>query len=304
MALTFEHLVLRPEEVDFVIYHHPCFDGIGSALAFDQVSKLTGNKVEFFPTNYGRAPPDVTGKNVAIVDFSYDTDTTNKMISKANKLIILDHHQTAEAKLKSIPDQNKVFRMDYSGAYLSWKYCFPDQEVPQLIEYIQDYDLWRKQMVNGPAIISYLSTVKIELDNYRPLLDPQVLSEKIAEGAVIEAHNNLYIKMAVDRSYVRFALIKDKYYMIALCNSALLKSEIGNALIKHYPMADFSAVYHHNKYGCNISLRSEDGRTDVTEIASQFGGGGHRNASGMTFNDINFGRTIDLDRSFRCLEQV
>lgn len=53
---------------DVCIYHGGCDDGFGAAYA---VWKRWGDDVEYVEGRYGAAPPDVSGKNVIIVDFSY-----------------------------------------------------------------------------------------------------------------------------------------------------------------------------------------------------------------------------------------
>lgn len=48
-----------------------------------------------FPYLAGNEPPDVTGKNVLVVDYSYSLPATKKMIQQAKKLVILDHHKSS-----------------------------------------------------------------------------------------------------------------------------------------------------------------------------------------------------------------
>lgn len=50
----------------------------------------------------GNEPPDVTGKNVLIVDFAYSLPATRRMMQQAKKLIILDHHQTSALRFASL----------------------------------------------------------------------------------------------------------------------------------------------------------------------------------------------------------
>jgi hypothetical protein len=55
------------------IYHGNCADGFGSAWVVRRWAKEEGvlDDFEFFPATYQKAPPDVEGKNVVMVDFSY-----------------------------------------------------------------------------------------------------------------------------------------------------------------------------------------------------------------------------------------
>lgn len=50
------------------IYHGNCADGFTSAWI---VRKALGGKVDFHPGVYQEPPPDVAGRDVFIVDFSY-----------------------------------------------------------------------------------------------------------------------------------------------------------------------------------------------------------------------------------------
>ena len=72
------------------IYHGNCADGFGAAWV---VRKALGD-IEFVGAKYQEAPPDVTGKDVVMVDFSYKRPVLLEMAEKANSILILDHHNT------------------------------------------------------------------------------------------------------------------------------------------------------------------------------------------------------------------
>ena len=108
-----------PQNIDLVIYHAQCSDGFGAAWA---AWKLLGNKAEYYAATHGDEPPDVKGKNVAILDFSYDNQTIKDMIVEAESLIVIDHHKSAMIDLHDIP--NTHFDMSHSGARLAWDF-FP-----------------------------------------------------------------------------------------------------------------------------------------------------------------------------------
>ena len=52
------------------IYHGNCADGFGAAWV---VRQALGADVEFVPGVYGQDSPNVTVKDVVLVDFSYST---------------------------------------------------------------------------------------------------------------------------------------------------------------------------------------------------------------------------------------
>jgi len=128
---------LPPTLVEVVIYHHPCMDGMGAAFAAEYgcYQELT-----YWKASYGGDPPWdlITDKYVLLVDFSYKRDVLLEMKQKAKRLIILDHHKSAEVDLEGI--EGAFFDMNQSGATMAWRY-FHDTPIPLFLRYIQDHDL-------------------------------------------------------------------------------------------------------------------------------------------------------------------
>lgn len=136
-----------PSDVDTVIYHARCMDGFTAAWA---AWRVLGNRAEYIAASYGDAPPDVTGKNVAVVDFSYPLDVLDAMCGVASSLVVLDHHKTAEEALRDHP--NAYFDGNHSGAYLACRWFNPACNIPRLVLYVEDRDLWRWKMEDSEAI--------------------------------------------------------------------------------------------------------------------------------------------------------
>jgi hypothetical protein len=216
------------------------------------------------------------------------------MIKQSKSLLIIDHHKSAKENLELVPDINKIFDMKHSGAYLTWNYFYPESEIPLLIRYIEDHDIWLHKMPNSSAVTSYIRTLPFEFKNYEELLDDYHLQTIIIPKAIIlQEHDKYYINQALSNSAtIQFIELGGMYYFIAMLNSTILASEIGHELLNKYKYVNFSVVYSfvNNKY--HMSLRSNDNRTDVSMIAKQLGGGGHRNASGISTNTSSFPANI------------
>lgn len=293
--MDFSKLIIKPEEVDLVIYHGRCSDGFTSALAaYVYFSKsdgynVNGKKVEYYAASFNQAPPDVTGLNVIICDFSYKYDILLEMLKKANKLAIIDHHISAQLDLKNIPESNKVFDMCHSGAYLTWKYFYPDQDVPLFVKYVEDNDIWLKKMPNTEEMTCYTYSLPFEFEEYAKMLDETYIREvAIPVGTGMKRQNDIYIQDAIRTMTPRLVKINDNYYLVAYVNSSVCKSEIGNQVLTRFPFCDFSAIYSISDDHTSFSLRSHDDKANVSEIAVQFGGGGHRNAAGLTVNNSQY----------------
>jgi oligoribonuclease NrnB/cAMP/cGMP phosphodiesterase (DHH superfamily) len=308
----FSLLALNPSEVDLVIYHGRCSDGFTSALAAYTYFKSNGGfnkngvKVEYFPASFSAPPPDVSGKNVLICDFSYKFAQMTEMISSAKSLVILDHHKSAERELEKIPNANKVFRMDHSGAYITWKYFYPEEDVPLLVKYVEDNDIWLKAMPNTREVTSYIFTLPFEFEEYEKLLDPKQLEAIIPVAEGMNKQNLHYTEKALSFNTLKFVQVDKEYYFVVHLNSSVLKSEIGNQVLGKYPNSDFSAIYSVNGNATFFSLRSENDRADVSVIAGKYGGGGHRNASGLSvYNTIEFpGKLIDENTMYNLLDNI
>ena len=133
--------MIEPSLVNCVIYHKNCSDGFGAAYS---AWKLLGNKAEYYACTHGDTPPDVTGKKVAVLDFSFNNATTKEMIEKAESLVVIDHHKSAMVELHDV--SNCIFDMNKSGAAMAWEFFHPAKEIPKFIQYIQDRDLWKWEM--------------------------------------------------------------------------------------------------------------------------------------------------------------
>jgi oligoribonuclease NrnB/cAMP/cGMP phosphodiesterase (DHH superfamily) len=278
---------LQPKEVDYVIYHHPCTDGFGSAfIAWKYLStNFPQRQVIYYPAAVGSNPPnDLTGRNVLICDFSYRYPVLMEMLGKVKKLLILDHHKSSQKELANVPNEYKVFDMGHSGVGLTWKYFFPKEPVPRLVEYIQDRDLWTNQLPHIHEFAAWFYLQPFDFAIFNKYLDPNLLEHMMTtRGTAYLELNEFYIRQAVEAVAIRFTKINGFFYVVGYVNSTLLKSEIGNRIVTTFPQVDFAAVYTVDDQAgtTRFSLRSTDQQADVSIISTSLGGGGHRNASGV-----------------------
>ncbi len=164
------------------IYHGNCADGFGSAWV---VRKALGN-IEFYPGVYQNPPPDVTNKEVILVDFSYKRPVIIEMAEQARRILILDHHQSAEIDLVDLPNNVTVkFDMNHSGSILTWNHFFPNEKPPQLLMHIEDRDLWKFELKNTRPIQANLFSYPYDFDIWDALMELPV-DIFVREGEAIE----------------------------------------------------------------------------------------------------------------------
>jgi len=264
--------MIEPTSVNFVIYHAECSDGFGAAYA---AWKCLGKKAEYHAAKHGSTPPCVSGKTVAILDFSYDNLTIKDMIEESDGLIVIDHHKSAMVELHDI--SNTHFDMNKSGAMLAWEFFHPGKEAPKFIQYIQDRDLWRWDLPYSREFAASFDMVPFEFEEFVKFEDDSVFDDAVKRGSYILAYSKTVIKKVCEKAKPRKYQGKD----VLVVNSSHWMSEIGARLS---PDCDFAVIwyYDHDKRNIKVSLRSFHDRIDVSEIAKEFHGGGHKKAAGFT----------------------
>lgn len=254
------------------IYHGNCADGFTSAWV---VRKALGEDVQFHAGVYQDAPPDVEGKDVLLVDFSYKRIVLEQVREKAASVVVLDHHKTAEADLKDLPGVQTVFDMNRSGARITWDYFFPNQAPPQLLLHVEDRDLWRFALRKTREIQASVFAYPYEFNVWDFLMSAD-MEQLAVEGEAIERKHFKDIRELVT---VVTRPMKIGGHIVPIANLPYtLTSDAGHLLAKGNP---FAGCYWDTPTGRVFSLRSTDEGMDVSEVAKQYGGGGHRNASGF-----------------------
>lgn len=294
------------QRITMCIYHGNCADGFGAAWV---VRKALGESVEFVPGVYGEEPPDVEGKDVILVDFSYKLDVLVQLSFRANSIIVLDHHKSAAEDLDKFPpfhagvridgrhadgsialgwesahtlmySQNSpriacCFDMNRSGAMLAWDHFFPGQEPPKLLRHIEDRDLWLFKLDGTREIQANLFSYPYDFKVWDKLMAADVETLR-SDGAAIERKHHKDIAELV--AVMKRRLIIGGHDVPAASLPYTLTSDAAHLMSQGEP---FAACYWDTPEGRVFSLRSNDDGLDVSEIAKQYGGGGHRNASGF-----------------------
>ena len=258
-----------------VLYHDGCDDGFGAAYA---IWLKHGYQAEYIPAQHGQAFPDVSfGETVYVVDFSYPRDILQAVATRC-KLIVLDHHKTAMEDLVDLPFAH--FDMNKSGAVLAWEYFHPNKPIPMLLAYVQDYDLWTKELPHTEDNKAWRRSFPRTFDSWKEM-DLVVSSDCRwkTEGEAILRSEKIQIQHRVAKA---FEVTIDTHVELAV-NETQHGSEVAGELAKdtRYP---FGACFSVQSDGLKVwSLRSDRnlGDFDVSAVAKLRGGGGHRNAAGF-----------------------
>lgn len=279
-------MTLSPQKT-MCIYHGNCADGFGAAWV---VRKALGPDVEFHAAHYGEPAPDVTGKNVIIVDFSFKYDALVALADKAASVLVIDHHKTAMADLVNVPQAelryeahkknstgklHALFDMNRSGAGLTWDFFFPAQQRPPLINHIEDRDLWQFKLEGTREIMADLFSYPQDFATWDRLFADEINWIRLDGVAINRQHQKTVADLV--RTTKRRMLIGGQDVPVANL-PYMFASDAGHLMAEGEL---FSGSYFDTPEGRTFSLRSTDAGMDVSEIAKQYGGGGHRNAAGF-----------------------
>lgn len=304
-------------EKPICIYHGGCADGFTAAWA---VWKRFGDDCDYHPGIYQTDPPDVSGRNVIFVDFSYKRAVMLGLAERASSVLVLDHHKSAMEDLapggpivdtrtflsgfnwerhlqNAIQDRFEgcspvytLFDMERSGAGIAWDFFHPDQRRPALVNYVEDRDLWRFRLTDSRDINANVFSHRYAFGEWNEM-DGWLEREPYqfaAEGRAIERKHHKDVGELV--AELRTEMIIGGHWVPVANLPKTLTSDAGHLMCAPYASPQlageivtplFAACYWDAPQGRVFSLRSV-GDFDVSEIARGYGGGGHRNAAGFT----------------------
>ena len=263
-----------------IIYHANCVDGFGAAFAvYSRFRQGDHCPCDFVAAVHGHPPPQATGRDVYVVDFSYPRKEMKELCREARSVTVIDHHLTAVHDLGGLEKEHDnlrmIFEMEKSGAVLTWEY-FHQSPPPALLLHVQDRDLWRLELQGTNDIHAALMARPFDFRSWAELAaSADIPAALVAEGQAI----NRYRRKMIDLHLAETVMASIAGYLVPVVNCyEEIASDLLGELATGHP---FAAGYHDKGTLRKWSLRSSSGGVDIAEIAERFGGGGHRHAAGF-----------------------
>lgn len=282
------------QNIDVVIYHKNCQDGLTSAYIFKYFCEKNNKNIDLIPC-YHKGDElnlnELKNKNIIMVDIM--TDNYEDIKNICNNMIILDHHKTSLDKYKN--ENYILLDMTKCGAVLSYEYC-DTVVVPKFIKCIQARDLWlwNEKYAEEFTTGYFEKSNNKKLDNYKlfkNLMNDEKLllfNEIVEYGKELINIKNKKIKELFEK--IKIVNVKilntEKTYSVIKFNANSeeykLRSDFGNYCMENTNI-DFIIIYikseYSNEYYC--SLRSLENRVNlVKENLAK----GHAYAAGLTLN--------------------
>lgn len=264
-----------------IVYHGADLDGKCSAAI---VLKALGKKdVELIPYNYGEFPFEKIeiGEKVVVVDCSLDFE---KLFEYTTNIIWIDHHVTAIDKYDGL-ELKGLRRVGTAACELTWEYFMDDSEMPEVVKYLGDYDVWKFALGEPTKILQTglrLYDTEPTSDNWDQWLDEDYsLFDEINDGKIALKYRDNYWKDIAKNSF--FTTFEG--YKCVACNASNVSSQLFDSVEGDY---DIMIPFSFNGDEWKLSLYTTKDNIHIGNIATKYGGGGHKGAAGFSCKELPF----------------
>ena len=278
-------LLVAPDRNDpapLILYHgRGCPDGFGAALA---AWLFYGDTAQYLGLDHGDIAsiddlPDVRGRAVYILDFSFANEIMAALDERAAKLVMLDHHKSAAEKLTGFACRCGVvhFDMNKSGARLAWEFFQPHTPVPPLLQYVEDRDIWKWEFAESAGFLSALDMEPQTFERWREIASftPAQMEQFMARGAAMDEK---YRKLAADIAEGAQPLVFNGIAGLMVNAPGMFHSLVGDILSAK--TGTFALMWSAGAKGVKVGLRAQR-NFDCIALAESMGGGGHAQACGF-----------------------
>ncbi len=279
-------LLIQPDKNDprpLVIYHgRHCPDGFAAALA---AWLFYEGQAEFLGLDHGDIKsvtdlPELTGRAVYILDFSFSKELMQAIEAQAAKLVMLDHHRSAAEKLDGFACRCGVvhFDMNKSGARLAWEFFQREQSLPDLVRFVEDRDIWVWQYPESPGFLAALDMEPHTFERWHEIarFDSTQRAAYIERG---RAMDEKFSKLCEGIAEGAQALVFNGISGVMVNAPGAFHSVVGDLLSKQNN--SFALMWSIDKTGAvKAGLRSQR-NFNCIPLAESLGGGGHAQACGF-----------------------
>jgi len=270
-----------------IIYHYPCLDGFTAAYIAWREFGYEG--AEYVPGSYSEQAeiPDVDDRIVYILDFSYPADVMREIARRAETVIVLDHHKSAEADLLPLLEEGIIegeFDMDRSGAGMTWDFFNVDEPRIPFINYVEDRDIWRKELPDCEEINLAMFSYEYTFENWDTFCGSidwlKDQGKAIHRKHMKDIHELIEQKMLLTiGGYENIPTVNANYFF---------GSDLAAILAVDEPFGAYFWLNAKGEFCFGLRSNADDPKAaDVSLIATAYGGGGHKHAAGFRVDSLS-----------------
>ena len=247
-----------------------------------------GEEARYVPRGHEDSldPRTLEGQRVVFVDIVPPNRMLKEIGEVAAQVTVLDHHVSSRDRFVADPSLENLltrdghcihFDLEHSGAVLTWHHFHPDRPVPEVLRYVEDQDLWSWKLPRSEEVNAALASYARDFEVWDELAGLP-LEQLVAEGEPILRANRREVERSIKSAHP-IAIGRRRAEAV---NAHHHRSSIGHELAKRavYALA-WGVAYRMTGRRVDVSIYSI-GDLDVAQVASEYGGGGHRNAAGFS----------------------
>nr|WP_285853362.1 oligoribonuclease [Sporosarcina luteola] len=216
------------------------------------------------------------------------------------KIQLIDHHKTALHFNEYgwghvvVEDADKKLTSATSLFYeylVTHEHIEPSESIAEFVELVRQYDTWEWEKNNNQsaqrlnALFFLLSIDEFEEKMIERLLSNDHFHFDEFEKKLLDMEEDK-IERYIRRKRRGLVQTQADNLFAGVVYAESYHSELGNELGKEYPHLDYIVIL--NMSGKRAGFRTIHEHVDVSEVAGQFGGGGHAKASGCSLTNEAF----------------
>jgi len=276
------------------------------------------NEVNFVGWNYGDDIPNLDNYDKVIMcDISFPTDEMLKLANRfGTNFVWIDHHQNKIDEVNKCLIEQSNYEIEglvtvspekYAACELTWMYFFPNEKMPEIVRLLGRYDCFgHKGTPEEQTVLEFQYGARQRISNHseayytlqhslehRVTTNGDLMSEIYNDGVSIYKYLCIEAKSIYNRVFPIYFEEKPTDYHNKvrkfLCVNQERFNPVNFGINYHKDSYDGFACFHITKGGSYaFSLYNDNGKVDCSIIAKQYGGGGHKGASGFILTPEQF----------------
>lgn len=269
-----------------IMFSHTDLDGIGGGIIF---KATLGSLSEVHYCNYDEVDEKIIKRLdelekkaekpfILIADLGIKPETAERLDRYTGEKRWLDHHRT-NIELASKYDWATVDTEACGTLLVFNEFDNIPRKYLDFVLHVDDYDRWIHALPKSMELNRLLYILGIERFEERFVFDERIEFNHTENLLLeLEEENIAFYTDKVEKGMIVRKLVDDKLLGIAFAEK--YKSEIAQELMNRKNLDAIALIDVNSR---SVSLRSK-GDLNVGEIAKRLGGGGHKNASGISYN--------------------
>jgi oligoribonuclease NrnB/cAMP/cGMP phosphodiesterase (DHH superfamily) len=228
------------------------------------------------------------GEIVFMVDFSLQPFSDMELLNSLCSLRWIDHHKTA-IDARDVSAERDSFHgvqeVGLGACALVWRTVFPGVRMPYGVQLLAEYDVWKHDDAN---CLPFQHGMRLEDTLPGSSVWSRVFGGNLAD-IILRGETVLEYERKQSESYAKSCAFETEFMGLRCLamNRMLTNSKAFDSVVdpdRHDAMLTFG--FRKGRWTCSLYSARED--VDVSAVALQLGGGGHKGAAGFQCRELPF----------------